>query len=89
MSASPYQPINCGFYDQIEVAAMHGTASLLVYLARDGQTVEAQTRIADVFSRDQAEYLRLPDGAEIRLDRVLALGGTVRPGLPDTCRPRP
>ena len=74
-----YRPIDCGFYDRIEAAAVRGRPCTLVLLGPDGaQTIQA--RIADVFSRDQAEFVRLADGTEARLDRVLSLDGVPRPG---------
>ena len=85
----PYRPIDCGFYDRIEQAAVRGTEIPLAYLNPDGAEVGTRARVADVYSRAGAEYLRLDSGAEVRLDRVLALDGIPRPvaRTDGTCAP--
>ncbi|MEO1513580.1 MAG: hypothetical protein AAFV95_01165 [Bacteroidota bacterium] len=72
MDPKEYRPIACGFYDELLLLAQRQTACLLQYTDADGQKQEHRSHIADVYSREGAEYLRLDSGEEIRLDRVLS-----------------
>lgn len=78
--ALPYRPIDCSFYDRIEAAAVRRTPVALRYRGADGSEVETRGRVADVFSREGAEFLQVAGGPEIRLDRLLALDGVAVPG---------
>lgn len=63
-----YQPIACGFYDELGLRMMRGQTCRLV-IENDGvRTVE--TIIRDVYTEGDAEYARLDDGACVRLDRI-------------------
>lgn len=64
-----YRPIACDFHDRLESLA---TLRRRVRLAlRDGAA--AVGRITDIYTTaDKQEFLRLDDGTEIRLDRILA-----------------
>lgn len=74
-----YRPIACDFHDQLESFA---TLRRRVRLSLAGANGEAEPaaggiaegRIADIYTTaDKQEFLRLDDGAEIRLDRILAV----------------
>ncbi len=65
-----YQPIDCGVHDRLESYATLGSVCDVRFVAPDGSERSASGRIVDVFARDGAEYLRLDDGTEIRLDRL-------------------
>jgi transcriptional antiterminator Rof (Rho-off) len=56
---STYRSIACGLYDHLEVAAMRGRPLLVVYRDETGQRIEREAVVADVFSRDGAEWLCL------------------------------
>jgi Rho-binding antiterminator len=77
--ALPYQPIDCSFYDRIEAAAVRRAPVVLRHHDVEGSEVETKGRVADVFSRGGAEYMRMAEGREIRLDRILALDGVAVP----------
>lgn len=64
-----YAPIDCNLYDRYEAAA---TLKRTVVLTTDTGE-EAQGVITDLFIRDRIEWLRLSDGMEIRLDRILQM----------------
>lgn len=69
-----YRSINCSFYDELEARATLGQPCVLVYRTEaDSPPVTYQSVIADLFSKDKVEYLRLADGFELRLDALLAV----------------
>lgn len=72
---SAYTPPSCSFYDHLEVKSMRRTASELVYLDEHGQEVTAEATIADIFSKDGADWARLTSGMVLRLDRILSIDG--------------
>lgn len=64
-----YAPIDCTFYDHFEAAAtLKETVTLHL---RDGSRRTGV--IADLFTREPGEWLKLMDGSEIRLDEVAHL----------------
>lgn len=70
-----YVPIACSVHDKLEDSAVRGTVAHLVVRDGDGNSVELQDRIKDVFARDGVEYLRTGGGQEIRLDRIESVNG--------------
>jgi Rho-binding antiterminator len=71
----PYVPIACSIHDEfLALASLRRSCELTVALADGGeQTVSGV--IADVYTREGAEYLQLRDGPTFRLDRIRALNG--------------
>lgn len=71
---TPYQPISCTFYDELEARATTGQECTLTYRP-EPDTPPSTTRgiITDLFIQDKVEYLRLQDGFEIRLDTLVAV----------------
>lgn len=59
-------PIECALYDRLEEAATIKRPVTLVL--SDGSTMKG--KIDDLFVRDGAEWMRLQNGEEIRLDRI-------------------
>ena len=78
-----YVPIDCGFYDRIEAAAMRRQPVALVL---DGERA-VTARILDVGARDGADWADTDGLGPIRLDAVLELDGVRRPGIA-TCDDR-
>lgn len=74
-SQTEYTPIACSFYDRIEEAIVLRKTLSLVYLTPEGVEVEAETRLKDTRTRDDAEFVVLPYGEEIRMDRIVSLDG--------------
>ena len=74
---APYVSVACSFYDTLEAAALHPRPLAIAYLADDGARVDALDAVADVFSKDGAEWLRLASGPVVRLDRLLRVGDAV------------
>lgn len=66
-----YHPIDCGLHDELQLRALRRRTSELVWRDDDGTLRTTEGVCTDVFSRDGAEYLKLADGTEIRLDHLV------------------
>ena len=75
MNESPYAPLSCALHDRLEAAATLKRRVRCQYRTTDGTRVEEDAMIADIQTRDGAEYLLLSSGSEVRLDRIEALDG--------------
>lgn len=67
----PYEPVDCAFHDELVSWATLQRPVEVVYKNQSGDQVTAQSRIADVFTQDGAEYVRLQNGEVIRLDMLM------------------
>jgi Rho-binding antiterminator len=67
-----YQPVACGFYDELGLRMMRGTPCRLVVETDDGREAVDAT-IDDLYTEGDAEYVRLADGTTIRLDRIVTV----------------
>ena len=65
-----YEPIDCSVHDRLEALAVTGAPCRITFVTPGGEERRAAGRIVDVFARGGAEYIRLDDGTEIRLDRL-------------------
>ena len=73
--AKPYQPIDCGVYDQLEVLAMRRSACRIEFLDDAGSCRTIESPVVDVFAKSGEEFINLIDGRHIRLDRLIRLNG--------------
>lgn len=78
--STPYHPVSCQWYDVLEALATKREYVELLYKADGAQPAFAEGRISTFFIIDKAEYLRMDNGTEIRLDAILELNG-VHPGM--------
>ena len=74
-----YQPIACGFHDELGLRMLRGASCTLVIDGADGPTT-LDTRIEDLFTEGDEEFIRTSDGQRIRLDRIRSVDGVARPG---------
>jgi len=74
-SNTPYTPIACSFYDRIEEAIVLRKTAKLIYQTEEGTEIEAETRLKDTRTKDDAEFVVLPSGEEVRMDRIMSLDG--------------
>lgn len=73
-----YKPIDCSFYDELELIAMRGSETEIVFL--DGENpLRKRSIIKTLESKGGAEYIVLIDKTEIRLDNILQIDGKVPP----------
>lgn len=70
-----YRSVACGFYDRLEALAVRGQRVVFVYTTEAGAVEQRTARLADLYSRDGAEYARLDDETVIRLDWLVSVDG--------------
>lgn len=63
-----YVPINCDFYDEIEIRAMRKSKCSVVYLSEKGETLTIEGVIKNVYSKNKEEFLEMKSGLIFRLD---------------------
>lgn len=78
-SSKKYIPIDCGFYDRIEAAIVLGKTVQLAYWGLYGQKAFVETRLQDTRTKMGEEFLLLPSGEQIRMDRIISLDGVPVP----------
>ena len=75
-----YKPIDCGFYDYLEVAAIKKQYARIHYFDEMHELLKVDAIIKDFFIREGAEFLLLNTGQEIRLDKIANINGISAPG---------
>ncbi len=78
MKTKTYIPINCGFYDQLEVFAMRQMQIQVVYTQDENRVVLENVVIHDFQTQTDGEYLIGSVDSEplkIRLDQLIAVNG--------------
>lgn len=73
-----YMPIDCNFYDRIEEAIVLRKVVRLEY-SINGETISVPAMLADTLTRSGEEFLILPSGEQIRMDRIVSLDGVPAP----------
>lgn len=71
----PYTPPSCRLYDHLEASSMRRKRSVVVFRDHKGQEVSLETTIADLFSKDGADWARLATGDVLRLDQLVSVDG--------------
>lgn len=70
-----YKPIACGLYDELELRALRKSKVELSYNDSKNYVQTIEGTIADIFSKDNVEYLKTDRGLLIRLDDIIELDG--------------
>ncbi|PSB29533.1 hypothetical protein [Stenomitos frigidus] len=75
-----YRLVDCGFHDQLEALSTLRQTCQITYrnVVKESvaeELVEVRTQIIDVYAANKADFLKLSDGTEIRLDRLLSVDG--------------
>jgi Rho-binding antiterminator len=68
-----YIPVSCDFHDELEALATLRQECRIVYSNAANELVEVQGRIVDVYAANKADFLKLKDGTEIRLDKIVSV----------------
>ncbi len=68
-----YIPVSCDFHDELEALATLRQECELVYRGAAAELLMVRGLIVDVYAANKADYLRLKDGTEIRLDRLVSV----------------
>ena len=79
--ATDYQPVACGFYDELEALATRKKQVYLQYFNDLRQLCQGPATFKTFFVRDQVEYTQLASGEEIRLDHLIRIDDTPAPGF--------
>ena len=67
-----YQPINCDFYDHIEILALRKSWVRIEYSA-EGESVIEVTKLLSTNTKDKVEYAITEDHIEIRMDQIQSI----------------
>ncbi len=70
-SNSDYKPVSCDLSDRLEELSVHKRPVELNIVYDDGHTDWRFGTIVDLFAKDHADYLKLADGTEVRLDKII------------------
>ena len=71
-----YIPINCNYYDELELFALRKTNCKIVLLGeKEEETI--QGLIQNLYTRKGEEFMLLNDGKEIRLDKIISVNGKI------------
>ncbi len=81
--ATTYQPIACGFYDELEALATRKKQVYLQYFNDLRQLCQESAVLKTFFVRDHVEYAQLASGAEVRLDHIIRVDDLTAPGYAD------
>jgi Rho-binding antiterminator len=72
-----YIPINCNLHDHLEALATLRKQCRILYQTPEGEIIEALDTLADIYTKNKEEFVRLGSGAIIRLDALLEVNGHV------------
>lgn len=74
---TPYQPISCSFYDELEALATLKQNCTIVYKDTEGQEKTIQSKILNLYTREKVEYMTLENECSIRLDQLISIDGKI------------
>ncbi|AFD09204.1 hypothetical protein [Solitalea canadensis] len=63
------------FYDQLEAFASSRTPCAIIFMDQNDQQEHTMGLITEFFERDKIDYLKLDNGKEIRIDRIVNTNG--------------
>ncbi len=76
MAQNNYQPISCAYYDELEALAVQKRRNTVQYYDLDGnETTLRDVMITDFYVDNKVEYMKLDDGHDVRLDKLIAVNG--------------
>ena len=75
MSERGYRPIDCSLHDQLESAATLRKNVRITFRDSAGGSSQVDDQIVDIFTKAGAEYVKLGDGREVRLDDLQEVDG--------------
>jgi Rho-binding antiterminator len=70
-----YCLVDCGFHDRLETLVILRQTCQIIYRNAGEEIVEVCTQIADIYAADKADFMKLADGTEIRLDHLISVNG--------------
>lgn len=75
MPSTTYRPISCDFHSELELLALRRQPVEIRYRDEDEKETIILDSIHDLYTRNGEEFLLLPGGHEIRLDRLISVNG--------------
>jgi Rho-binding antiterminator len=72
---NPYQLVSCSFYDELEALATLRRVCPILYRTETDEEISLEGQIIDLYSVNKVEFMKLKDGTEIRLDRLISVDG--------------
>ncbi len=75
MKKTAYQPINCHFYDELELLAIRKKECEIIYQDGTGTSQTIHSKIVDFIIEEKVEYMILGNGEKIRLDYLISVDG--------------
>jgi Rho-binding antiterminator len=72
---SPYKPISCDFYDELEALAVMHRKVEIVYRSEAGNPLTVQAVINNLYVVEHVEYMLLDNNQVIRLDALISVDG--------------
>ncbi len=73
-----YKPVDCHFYDLLEIAAMRRQYLDITYTSGE-ETLITKAFIDDLRAEHGEEFMYLHNGQKIRLDHVIQIDGNFNP----------
>ncbi len=70
-----YSLVNCDFHDRLEALATLRQTCRIIFRNKRNGLVEVQGRIVDVYAANKADFIKLQDDTEIRLDKIVSVNG--------------
>ena len=69
-TAKPYIPVDTDLVDNLEHYTLDKIRVRISFIDHTGTTDELNGLIAEVYTKDHQEFLRMDDGREMRLDQI-------------------
>ena len=69
-TSKPYVPIDTDMVDNLEHYAVDKIRVKIAYTDHDGETVELNGLIDEVYTKDHQEFLKMEGGRTLRLDQI-------------------
>jgi Rho-binding antiterminator len=73
MNIISYIPIDCNSYDVLLAKATLKTNCKISYTNEDGNVLQTEGIIIDVYTKTKEEFLQLNNGIVIRLDKLITV----------------
>ena len=70
-TAKPYKPIDTDVVDNLEHYALDRIHVRIQYLDHTSTQQELRGKIAEVFTTNHEEFLKMDDGRQMRLDQII------------------
>ena len=77
-----YIPINCDFYDEIELRALRKSKCSIVFRNEQNEEETVVGIITNVYAKNKEEFLVINNEVKFRLDRLISIDGKL---VPNAC----